>query len=183
MMEIMRSDLQNIIALLPSLSADELDKLHRRIKALKGSAEPSSKKINGAADVDMVQDTICAVLNTHGIMWRRQFTRTEGQLDKIQLVIKFLESVAKDRVEQETLLTIAIDLLWQSMAQQHIPTTGNTLLRNLHLIPAIINQKFPGYAKAGALRAIVKRLGEWQVFRTVGKSIIENGKPAKRDQL
>ena len=147
--------LQEIISQLPFLSSDELDRLHQRIKALKGSSEPKMKKSNGAADVEMVQGVICHVLNSRGIMWSRKFIKVEGQLDKVKSVIEYVEKAVHERIRQEALLIIAIDLLWQDMARQHLPTTGNTLLRNLHRIPAIMDCHFPGYAKAGLLKLII----------------------------
>lgn len=153
----MSSCLQDIISQLPFLSSDELDKLHQRIKTLRGSSEPKIKKVNGAADVEMVKDVICHVLNTRGIMWSSKFIRTEGQLDKVKLIIAYVEKAVHERIEQESLLIVSVDLLWQDMARQHLPTTGNTLIRNLHRIPAIMDCHFPGYAKSGLLRLIIKQ--------------------------
>ena len=152
---LMLSDLQDIISRLPFLSAEELDKLHHRIKALQGSSESVVNKVNGTLDADMVVNTICSVLNAHGIDCAKYVIRKEGQIGKIKLVLEFIGKAVKKRIEQENLLSIALDLLWQDMNNQRIPTTGNTMLRNLHLIPAVINRHFPGYAKAGLLKLIV----------------------------
>jgi hypothetical protein len=153
----MRSTLQDIISQLPFLSAKELDKLHQRIKALKTASEPVVKAANGSLNADAVIDTICTVLCSRGINCAKFVIHKQGQTEKIELLLKFIMKAVHNRVEQEALLTIAIDLLWQNMAQQHIPTTGNTLLRNVHLIPAIMNQHFPGYARAGHLKVIIGR--------------------------
>jgi hypothetical protein len=153
----MRSDLHEIISKLPFLSARELDALHQRIKALKGSTQPVVKKVNGGLDPDIVVNVICSVLNARGIECPKFAVNKTGQLNKINLAISFAEKAVSTRLEQEALLTTAIDLLWQYMTRQRVPTTGNTLLRNLNRIPAVIDQNFPGYAKAGLLKLIVRQ--------------------------
>lgn len=159
----MVTDVEEIILRLQTLSPKELEVVHGHIKVLKQTQiESSDKKVNGDADEDIVINVICSVLQAKGIGHPVGFVRKSrsDRRDKLHFAASFVKNVVGTRIEQEALLTTVIDLLSQDIARLKIPLTGTVILNNLHRIPGVVDKHFPGYAKAGLLKLILRRNSE-----------------------
>lgn len=76
--------------------------------------------------------------------------RTEG-------VAAYLHDAAKTEVELRALIKLCVELLIADMMRRHVAISSRSLMANVHLIPAVLDRAFPGYAAAGLLHMVIGR--------------------------
>jgi hypothetical protein len=157
----MSSDLREIVDRLPHLSAGELDQLFERIKALRqmgGNGNGHAK----SDDSDVILDTIIRVMQSNGLTCpylkqlrqRRNYTSFK---EKVPALMDYLKKVSTNRLEQSVILDLGVGLLYHDIKHWSIPMTDSLIMNNIHRIPAIMDVHFPGYARSGMLKMLVKR--------------------------
>ncbi|HKU52519.1 MAG TPA: hypothetical protein VJQ25_08630, partial [Nitrospira sp.] len=70
-------------------------------------------------------------------------------------ILTFLKQAGSRRVQQQRLLSIAVELLYQDLGQQNIPASLVTVIRHIHRLPAVMDRNFPQYAMNGLLGLLV----------------------------
>lgn len=160
----MSSDLHEITHRLPHLSAFELDQLHERIKALKhmGGNGNSNEATKVAGDLDIVLDVIVRVMrrNGHDYSNAKMLQRSRNYnafTQKVPALMEYLKAATGNRLEQCGILEISVRLLCHEIKHWEVPITDQLVMVNIDRIPAVINKHFPGYAKHGMLKMLVKR--------------------------
>jgi hypothetical protein len=157
--------LNDIIPLLAGLSAQELDNLAARIKALRaitGSASQDGSNESGLAepDVDFVvhcahQAAVSAGAELSTYFQLRQVAKRSADFrTKAANLILWLKP-AGNRSRQRALLCLAYQLLYRDMTENGYPVTARTLLNHTHRLPSLVEKDFPGYYRAGLLDRIV----------------------------
>ena len=152
-------DLHDVMARLPHLSATELTTLSARVKALQQVAGNAPAETTLA---DTVLETISEVLRGYGVdmasaMMMKRSHNFGAFSDKIPGLTAWMDQITRNRIEQRAVLTIAVDLLYQDLKHLTLPITGRTMMNHIHRIPAVMDASFPGYAKYGLLRMLIRR--------------------------
>lgn len=144
---------------LPGLSATELTALASRIKALLDSRATTHDDVPIHAEI---YAAVRAYLLGHHQScvpwavylkkgWAKQLQEQVGILDPFLQQVSLLR-----RAERANIFQLGVRLIAERMAERHIPVTARTLIPHLYLMPAYIEQSFPGYLHAGLLAWIVK---------------------------
>lgn len=158
----MPSAVDQIDALLPQLTREQLERLSARARALAQLSEttPADDGETAASGEVMVIDVVAQVLTgmgvecpTAGVLQRAADARFRRKLPGL---LSYLRRGHPQRAGQLVLLRLGIELLYLDMTEAGYPTTARTLMGHIHRLPAAINRAFPGYARAGMLAWIVK---------------------------
>lgn len=153
-----------IVGSLPSLNADELKDLKKRIGTFvsvgAGASVISSPR--DMSDEELCCQVILEIIALRGIgrISVSQLRATSGYNQfgkKVVLVMKFIrEAIPGVRLhEQRVLLHLGVRMLCDNMNHLHVPITYGQVLRWFHRIPALINRAFPGYAACGLLGLVI----------------------------
>lgn len=169
--------LDKINALLPRLNRDELRVLSGRIKALiELTPEDGSIASNIAADDEsLVLGCIAEQLSRMSVEFvsvavLRNQRGIASFRSKLPGLMKFVSSGGRNRIEQRAILMMGIELLYDHLVKQQLPITAWLLMSHVHRIPSVLNDAFPGYARAGLLSWIVKkRQSDGQTTKAVAR--------------
>jgi len=159
------SALKQIIDLLPKLDSDELSELRKRITAL--SSLGGSPEVDGKAGAlrdtraEMIMEAINHVMSSLGadsasVFVMRRTADYPRLKQKVDSLFEYMRKITGNRVEQQHLLNMSVEMLYQDLVELGIPVTALTIMRHIHRIPAVMNKQFPGYAEAGVLSMILK---------------------------
>jgi hypothetical protein len=161
--------LTEILAALPSLSADERARVAAGLKAaaaLKGEATPLAPAAATTAtldtDMDLLIDALCAFMRERGIEFSNPtLVKRSGAYQSLckrpDFLGSWLDRSGMSRNEKRLLFAMTVPLLHQYLSWGSNAVGVNQMLQNLHKLPAVVEGHLPGYARAGALRMIVKR--------------------------
>lgn len=149
-----------VATLLRQLSPDELDQVQARVNVLRQSSNPN----RGAAQEEIAEDWILRVVHDmlltlgveslHPTMLKQ---RAPNFRNNIGILLEFLGKAAgPQRIHQQKLLAMAVELLYQDLTQQQLPATAITIVRQIHRVPAILDVHFPGYMRNGFLKLIIR---------------------------
>ena len=151
---------KNWVNELPKLSVGQLSDLSARIKLLAKTAikDHDGKQVFG----DRVLQVICDVMKRNGLETPSPVTLKKSSAyvnakAKIEDLATYFEKISKQKLVQDSILKVAIDLLVTDMQQwQGVAVSSHSVLKQIHRIPSMLNRSFPGYAASGLLTKIVK---------------------------
>jgi len=143
---------------LPSLTQEQLTDLQSRIKILSSTAETNGKSSFGLR----VLQTICDVMKKHGVdspsvhnlKKSSAYVSCNGKMADLQT---FFEGVSKNKLVQDSILRMAIDLLYTDLLNwKGVAVSSHTIIKQVHRIPSVLARHFPGYLQSGLLVKIIK---------------------------
>lgn len=153
---------QQIKALLPQLSNDELQRLKKEIGA---SLQFASGVSNGNRHPELEKDEVVSVVHdvckAFAISGHYQQLVTESKrpnnAEKIFGLKTWLARVTSTKATRLTILRMGIELLHADLSGwMDQPVTGGILVRHIDKIPSVLDKHFPGYARSGLLNMIVQ---------------------------
>jgi hypothetical protein len=149
------TDLENILALLPKLSALDLNEVRKRITFLRSTSVVVD-------DGTLVLESLAYFMKRVGSeFFSIEALKASPQFpsfrDKLPVVMRYLRSAKLSQVEQRYVLDLAFDLLYRFIAKRGQPVGPRLLMAQVHRIPDVLNNQFPGYASSGLLRMIARR--------------------------
>jgi len=154
----MTTPAEQINALLPQLTHEQLTRLIARARALlqlsiDGTEEAESGEV-------MVVDAIARTLTGMGVecphagvLMRAIDSRFRQKLPGL---LTYLRNAHPQRQGQIVVLRMGVELLYKDMTNAGYPVTARTLMGHIHRLPAAINRAFPGYARGGMMQWIVR---------------------------
>jgi hypothetical protein len=149
------------VAELPQLDSTQRAELLARFKLLSGSC---AKEHTGKSDFDVrLLAALCDAMKknnveTPSVNSLRKSAAYVGARDKIQDLSDYFESVSKSKLVQDSILKIAINLLYHDLLAWNVPVSSHTVLKQCHRLPSVLSRHFPGYAASGLLTKLVKGL-------------------------
>ena len=155
-----KTDLDRLLALLPSLTPKEKVEATKALKAL-SQFDRESPDSTADVDEDLVLEAIYDVLTRRGAEFTspgmyyksRSFPSFRA---KIPALMRYVRQAAQTRQQQRYLLSIGINSLYNYLFAKNIPINYASILRTIDLVPAMVNRAFPGYAESGLLGMIVR---------------------------
>lgn len=177
-------DLTNILAQLPQLSVEDRRTIKQRLVALETLESPS--KIGAFAEdprkplkMGVSEDpqngrfspkslenndilgAICDFMAFSGVETPHfgvlQRLSNKAFEDKIPAIASYLGSSDLTKLQRRAILFVGVQLLYDNLCEMGIAVTSRTLMSHIHRLPACLNRAFPGYAKMGHLRFIVRK--------------------------
>jgi hypothetical protein len=152
-----------IVDKLPTLSAKQRSNLLERLKLLQSLSTKETTNANGKRDIESrVLNVLCNVLRELGVEYPsldvlRKSSSYAAFQRKLPDLMEFLSHVGSERIAQDALLKIALELLyWDMVSWQGSVVSAITLMSHIHRIPATVSRHFPGYASSGLLKMIVR---------------------------
>lgn len=152
-----------LIKALPELTTTERDSLAQRLKVLQSLPGAKEQPVNGKRDLDdRVLSILCQTLRDLGVEYPSFAILRRGNAyaafnNKLPGVYKFLEQVGPDRIAQDALLKLALELLYTDLVSwQGVSISAMTMMSHIHRVPATVSKHFPGYAMCGMLPWIIK---------------------------
>ena len=145
---------------LHALNVTQLNDVLTRIKLLDKIV--TKEHVGKQAFDDRVLQVICSVLRKHNVetpsvTTLRKSAAYVSSKAKLEDLSTFFESISQSKLIQDSILKIAIDLLYVDLlGWVNIPISSHTILKQIHRIPATLNRHFPGYANSGVLTKLVK---------------------------
>lgn len=156
-----------VLDLLDELSANELASVQALITQMRGTGKVTYSKnrqeayhcLNYAAEkVGVMMAPASAVTRTP------EYKRLSQAADSV-LPWVYEAFRAKDEQENRVALMEACICLVTFMQKQHIPLSTTSILRQFRNLPAAVEDCYPGYARAGLLRQLLRVRGETQLTR------------------
>lgn len=147
--------------LIVQMSPEHQQKLIQSINALNQLKGKQLTTESGTPINDWTLNDIVQVLSSKGIEFTtpatlsRRCTSISAYRDKIKAMDGFLSSVP-NRVQQRALFRTGIILLCHNLAEMNVPVSGLAIMNHIHRIPALVDRAFPGYARHGLLRMIIR---------------------------
>lgn len=141
------SKLQEVLALLPLLTADERAKVITHINllaAVKGEPSPIDP------DEQLVLGEIVGLgIDTRTVDLLRQQRRGYATFQaNLPGLLKYLRSATTDADEQRLLLRCGLQMVHKDLREwMKQPINAVTMMNNIHSIPAVLNKSYPGYAR------------------------------------
>lgn len=161
--------LEKIIEALPSLDPDEVETLSKHLAALRsldGVKTTSDDWLLRGIMAELADQGLSSTVpHNFRISNRRQF---HGYLGKAEKVRSFFEEAmgSMTRVEKTVVAVVGARCL-----AVHIGSfrniTFNSMLQHVDMIPTAVEEAFPGYIRAGLLRAA---LGGYKLPRVAGRT-------------
>lgn len=160
--------LNEITPLLSKLSAEELDRLGMRVKAMRsliGSNITNTPATVVEDNTDLALLLKCAsetamslgADNSAYFQLRKAAHQSLVFQEKMPEVMSWIRKGCQTRTQQHALLCLAMRLLYKDMTEGGYPVSARTILAHVHRIPSVVNKHFPGYFRAGLLHWIVER--------------------------
>lgn len=157
---------ETVLALLPFLSNEELLEVEKRVKALNAlPASPRSKPENDGDILELIMlEVMFNFFASIGVECPPPTSLRRGSAypaykEKIGQLQRYIKQARLNRVQLRAFLLLAVELLYQSVLKTMpgVPVGARVMMMNIHRIPEVIEQHFPGYAASGLLPAIVRR--------------------------
>ena len=79
--------------------------------------------------------------------------------NKLGSVREYIARVGK-KPQQRALLRLGIKLLHKDMSERKLAISYMSFLNEFHRLPGCINREFPGYARAGFMKMIIRKKGK-----------------------
>lgn len=81
---------------------------------------------------------------------------------------------AGTKTQQRALLRVGAELLHENLEAMGFPVSSRTMIANIHRLPSVINQQFPGYAQAGLFTMIIRK--ESDVRKKSSRKPVQHGR-------
>jgi hypothetical protein len=157
--------INDILAQLPNLRPEELEQVRRGIAALQSMtrAVPGATSITPPSDdaqwvLGIINDVVAQMSGFHTplIILRRsaQFATFKHKLPDL---MEYLGRQSSQRIEQQALLKIGLELLLAWLKDMGMPIGAPSLMKMIHRLPDVIDSQFPGYARMGILAVILRQ--------------------------
>lgn len=165
--------LDQIKAALPLLTNYELGEIRQQITVLMslggGAAKPPSNQDRQGppgqqpsstdhTDEDFVLQSVCRVvrLSNGSPVQPQMLKRASGTMatlrEHLPDLIQYLDVISP--AARPGFLDMAVQLLMDEIKKWNVPVTPVTVIRQLHRLPACVDEAFPGYYRAGMLGGI-----------------------------
>lgn len=175
----------NIDTFLARLSADQLDEVIAKAKALKQFAGTASQltKAEPDSDTEFMFDAIVRHCRRYNLDSRttialRKATRINTFAAKVPDVMLFLRKGSKKRQGQLLLLNLAFHAMIERLPADIAPG-AMFLINNTHRVPSILESLLPGYASNDLLKPIVELVMRRGMARPKAKAVDRPNTPAK----
>ena len=151
-----------ILKVIPTLSIDEINKIQSGIQAAKALGVNGTAHEESNSDTDLILSSISDTLLSMGTEncnpWiLKRSSQYKAFKEKVPYLIKYLDRAGiKTKINRQAILSIAIKLLYQNLIDMNQSPSSRTLMAQIHRIPAVLNQHFPGYAGACMLSWVIK---------------------------
>lgn len=148
------------------LTAPELLELRNYIAARSsiGIVQPTSAKGDDMAR--FVLDVIADMMRTRGLDMRQAsvlermsaFPRFRHKLENdANGVGQFIRDMpAKNKVARRALVYVGVDQLREFIQATGTPISSQAIMNHIHMLPAIYDAAFPGYAQSGLLNLVIR---------------------------
>lgn len=142
-----------------SLTQEQLADLQTRIKILSSTAD---KETNSKSDFGLrVLQVLCDIMRKYGtetpsvhtLKKSSAYVSCNGKMADLQ---SFFEGISKNKLVQDAILRIAVDLLYTDLLNwKGVAVSSHTIIKQIHRIPSVLNRHFPGYLQSGLLTKLV----------------------------
>ena len=154
------ANLPDILGQLPALPKADRDAIKARLIALDTLDTSPSINSPSTSQDGVVLHAICDFMRQNGLENPPIASLTKSPQYhafalKCPQVISYLGSLSK--LERETLLFIGIGVRYDNLCEMGVVVTARTLMSHIHRLPGALNRSFPGYAKSGYLKLIVRK--------------------------
>ena len=154
----MSNDLDEVLSRLPRLTEEELTDVKGRVTFLLSSG-PGKTSTPSSDDSHLILDVLGEVLQSLGSETVHPAVLRKTSIfpafkRKVPVLMEYVRA-AGVRNEQRAVLRLGIEILYRYL-EKHGPVSSRTIMQHIHRVPSAINRQFPGYAKSGLLRAIVR---------------------------
>lgn len=159
------SELKQVLALLPKLSAEDKLVAERWLKAAK-SLLPRNERTKTDpktdADVELALAAVVDALAAMGVEFpsAERLRRSKDFptfAESVPGVIRYMrKGEVQSRNQQRGFLRMGVKLLYENMSEMRIPITARTVMQHFYRLPAVVNANFPGYAQGALLGWIVR---------------------------
>ncbi len=165
--------LDQILQTLPQLTQYELGEIRKQATVLMSLGGGSSNKphqevtrkpghLNSTdyTDEDFVLQSVCRVvrLSNGSPVTPPMLMKASGTMatlrEHLPALIQYIDAI--DPLARTGFLDLAVQMLVDNIKQQNIPVTPVVVIRQLHRIPAVVDEAFPGYYAAGMLSLIYR---------------------------
>lgn len=157
---------KNIINMTRYLTREELLRLSNEVKAMAQFSKESAvvndrlQSNESNSSENFVLGVLYDVLKEMGIgIYYRQLQQegAKGETkEKIKAVQSFLDSMGKPtRAKQTVILKLSIRMLVENLRNRGMPVTPAVVLRQMHLLPSVLDRHFPGYVQFGLLGKVI----------------------------
>ena len=147
------------VASLTELNQVQLSDVSNRLKILSFA---TTKEFNSKSDFGVrVTEAICRSFRSMNVECPspntlRKSSAYSGAKDKFDDLAAFFEKISQNKLVQDRALVIAIEGLYVSLQGWGIAVSSHTILQQVHRLPSILNQQFPGYSASNLLHKIVR---------------------------
>lgn len=76
--------------------------------------------------------------------------------EQLPLLMRFFADQQLTRIQMRGIIGMGLFLLHRQMTDIKVPCGGTTVLRHINRIPALLETQFPGYARCGLLKLVVR---------------------------
>jgi hypothetical protein len=142
---------------LHQLSGTELEQVRQRIATLRhvGPSQPQQAGDEALLLLDVIVEFLASRgLELNRVAMLRRVSQYQVFADKAGDVFRFMRGV-ESRTQRHAFLLLAVELLYDDLADMGISVSARTMMSHVHRIPAVVNRSFPFYAEAGMLGKIV----------------------------
>lgn len=151
--------------LLPKLSLDELRLLLGKVKVLIELTPIDNSPAAIVDDETLVLSCICEQLGHVAAEYvSKEALRSHRGIaafrEKIPGLMRYLAATSESRTEQRAILRMGIELLYEQLTEMNVPASARLVMAHIHRVPSVLNNAFPGYARAGLLHWIVNKKRE-----------------------
>ena len=152
-----------IMELLPRLSDTEKSRLKSALSALKGISNHKENQSSGPArcpsgdseNVDIILSAISDTLKIRSIEYAHSKRLKKARnYPSFALKVKDMESFINQfdcKTEKISFINIAIELLVDHLFLIDVRPSATSIMAMIHLLPVVVDQEFPGYARQGML--------------------------------
>jgi hypothetical protein len=150
---------QEVVRLLPTLNKKELAQVLSAVKAL--GALPQNVRAGPTPQLDdarQVLKCMCEHLAHRGVEFPQVAVLTRMGVylsfkSKVPALMQYLTNAGiTTKQYQWAVLSMGFGYLYDNLIARGWSVDATTLMTRIHLIPAMINREFPGYAEAGYLK-------------------------------
>lgn len=147
---------KEVLGLIAQLSPEEMRKLRQALRYIKVEEEVQPG--------DQPSDTLAIlanVLKKAGLEFRDLGSLRRSQYfpafrDKSEKLWEYLEMASSDKTKQMAILSFGIRLLVDNIrSMNYVPVSAHVVMQQIHRVPSVLDQAFPGYAEFGLLGKVV----------------------------
>lgn len=154
------TELKKILAAIPRLGTDEQAQVQAALEAARafGTAPATN---DATTDEMLVLEAIATSMARACVDMTSaaQLRKTSGYpafRKKVPALMAMFARSKLTRTETRNLLSLGVDLIYESMVRQEITISSRAIMNHIHRMPSAFDTHFPGYARAGLLGLLTR---------------------------